>query len=88
MKIRYIGKYPNNKRFKKDAINIKPVFTYSPVEKKVRLFRIIWDQQSKYFSVGLQPKLYDKTSTFRRTKVWILGMVFHYKNRAGGGLFV
>ncbi len=71
-------------------MEVKKIMTYQDDIKRVRLLRIIWKNQRRCLTIGLEPKLlkfkelgdhpYNAYCT-------VLGVRFHFK-RAGGGLFV
>lgn len=68
---------------------LKPVFTWSKLEKKFRLFRITYSRQMKQITLGLQPRLLEieqkcGCGALYSVKVWFLGIVFHWHCSWGG----
>lgn len=73
-------------KYKRKFLIFKCVFTWSPQEKKIRLFRITYAKQKQQVTFGLQPRLISKEKTSDSIKIWLLGIVFHW-HKAGGGYF-
>lgn len=77
----------------KYGFTFKPVFTWSPSECKVRLFRLIWNRRydvnnprwiGRTLSLGLQPKLLCAANDCQGWKIWFLGIVIHWSESWGG----
>lgn len=76
-------------------MRLKPVFTWSSTERKVRLFRIIWKRgivgdgkgYSAFLSLSLVPHLFWWHSLWDGFDVVVLGLRIHHK-RSYGGRFV
>ena len=76
----------------KFGLSFKPVFTWSPQERKVRLFRVIYNRPwtignrwcSRSISITLRPRPYqfqrDRTGFY----LTVFGIGFHWKQMAGG----
>lgn len=76
-------------------MKFKPVWTWSAPERKVRLFRIVWergvvgdgDGYSAMLSFSFVPRLYANVPVLFGFDVTVLGVRMHHK-RAYGGRFV
>ena len=77
----------------KKIISIKPVLTWSPTERKVRLARFIYGdlQRSsggysglKALSVSLLPRLYHYRAESTGWRLTLLGVQVHWKNSGFG----
>lgn len=78
-------------------MKIKRLMTWCKQERKLRLFRIIWERgtvgdgkgYSAMFSVSLLPKLFsfERGDLLPRIRLVLLGLSLHYK-RSYGGRFV
>lgn len=76
-------------------MKLKPIMTWSPSERKLRLVRLIWERgtvgdgkgYSAFFSLALMPRLFLVERTFFKFRVVILGISLHWR-RSYGGRFV
>jgi len=75
-------------------MTFKSVLRYSPPERLLRVFRVIWEcgepglgGYSAKFSVGVKPSLFGFSSEFGGWCLTLLGVRLHYA-RAYGGRFV
>jgi len=78
-------------------LRFRRVMTWSADERKVRLFRIVWERgvvgdgrgYSAFLSLGLIPRLaaFQRKPTFCELRVTLLGVALHYR-RSYGGRFV
>lgn len=78
---------PKLTRFRR--LIIKPVFTWSSRERKIRLFRITYHRQKRQITFGLQPNLFRIEKRYFGSecwyyKLWFLGIVFHWHSSFGG----
>ena len=80
---------------KGNAMQLKPVMTWSAAEHKARLFRVIWERgtvgDGKGYSAKLAASLVLKLAEWKRYadgwRVTVIGLSLHYR-RSYGGRFV
>lgn len=73
-------------------MRLKPMFTYSPRERKVRVARLIWERgnvgdgkgYSAFLSLALMPRLFRIERSPLRLRVVMLGVSLHYARTYGG----
>lgn len=74
-------------------LRVKPVFRYSPAEKKVRLGRIMWATgpdstqpgwYSAFISLTLVPRIFRFERGFHAWELTILGVRIHHQKSYGG----
>lgn len=80
---------------KGNAMQLKPVMTWSAEERKARLFRVMWERgtvgDGKGYSAKLAASLVLKLAEWKRYadgwRVTVIGLSLHYR-RSYGGRFV
>jgi len=72
-------------------IKFKLIETFDPVERKVRLFRLIWKKgevgkggYSSFLSLSLLPRLFKFEQDFNEWRLTLLGISLHKKVSYGG----
>lgn len=73
-------------------MRIKSVITYEPTQRKVRLFRVMWERgevgnghgYSAKIAVSLCPRLFQFERDFNEWRVTVLGVSVHKKLSYGG----
>lgn len=76
----------------KFGLTFKPVFTWSPRERKLRLFRVIYNRPwrvgngwcSRTLSITIRPSLYQIQRDCSGFYLTVLGFGIHWKQIAGG----
>lgn len=82
-------------KLKGGKMKFKKIMTISKRERKVRLFRLIWERgimgqggYSAFLSFGLMPKIWQWNRNSPSEALFVIfGIVFHYR-RSYGGRFV